>query len=454
MIMATSELPVPRHRVVIVGGGFGGLYAARGLRRAPVEVTLIDRRNTTVFSPMLYQAATGAVGASEIARPLRDILRGQRNARVLLGEATGIDPQRREVLLADGSAEPYETLIVATGTEYAYFGHDEWRPHAPSLKGVEDAFEIRRRVLLAFETAERETDAARRAAWLTFVVVGGGATGVELAGALAELARGTLAGEFRAFDPRDARIVLVEQLDRVLPEYPEALSAVARRQLGDLGVEVRNATSVVEVAADHLMLRARGADERLDARTVLWAAGVRAGTFARRVAAALGAATDRRGRLVVEPDLSVPGHPEVLVVGDLASVTRGDGTLVPAVAQGAIQGGRHAARVVAARLADRPSPEFRYRDVGDLAMVGRFRVVARLPVLSFAGGFAWLVWLGVHLRYLSGLQNRLLVTVRWAWSLLTGARGSRLITAPHVGAASLPELGRLPVLDDVRTSSG
>jgi NADH dehydrogenase len=418
-----------RHRVVIVGGGFGGIYAATALRRAPVDVVLVDRRNVTVFSPMLYQAATGAVSESEIARPLRDILRRQRNARVILGDATGVDAERREVLLADRSSLPYDSLIVATGTEYSYFGRDEWRADAPSLKSLEDVAEIRRRVLLAFESAERETDPERRAAWLTFVVVGGGTTGVELAGAVAELARQTLHGQFRAADPRQARVMLVEQRERVVPEYPEALSAVTREQLEDLGVEVRTGTSVVDVRETEVAVRTEGTEERLAAMTVLWAAGVRASTFGRRVAAALGATTDRRGRFVVEADLSVPGHPEVLVVGDVAAMTRANGQPVPAVAQGAIQGGRHAARVIAARLHGRPSPEFRYRDLGELAMVGRFRVVGRLPVLSFAGVFPWLLWLGIHLFYLSGFQNRLLVALRWLSSFVTGARGSRLITA-------------------------
>jgi NADH dehydrogenase len=441
--VATDRPARGRHRVVIVGGGFGGVYAARGLRKAPVDVTLVDRRNVNVFSPMLYQAATGALGTSEISRPLRDILRGQRNARVILGEATGIDPARREVRLSDGSSLPYDTLVVATGNQYAYFGHDEWRERAPSLKTLEDVSEIRRRVLLAFETAERETDPKRRSAWLTFVVVGGGTTGVELAGAIAELARGTLRDEFRAIDPRDATVVLVEQRERLLPEYPAALSGLAQRQLEDLGVVVRTETTVVDIERGHVDLRARGADERLEARTVLWAAGVRASTFARNVAISLAAATDRRGRIVVEPDLSVPGHPEVLVVGDMAAAARPDGSTVPGVAQGAIQGGRHAARVIAARLAGKPAADFRYRDLGELAMVGRFRVVARLPLLWFGGVFAWLVWLAIHLFYLSGIQNRLLVGVRWAWSVLTRARGSRVITAPHAGQGSLPSVGTL-----------
>ena len=439
---ASRDRPAKRHRVVIVGGGFGGIYAATALRRAPVDVVLVDRRNVTVFSPMLYQAATGAVNESEIARPLRDILRRQRNARVILGDATGVDAERRQVLLADGSSVPYDSLIVATGTEYAYFGHDEWREHAPSLKSVEDVAEIRRRLLLAFESAERETDPERRAAWLTFVVVGGGTTGVELAGAIAELARQTLHGQFRAVDPREARVILVEQRERVLPEYPEALSAVAEEELRKLAVTVRTETSVVDVRDNAVVIRAAGTEERVAAFTVLWAAGVRASAFARRVAATLGATTDRRGRVVVEPDLSVPGHPEVLVVGDVAAMTGSNGQLVPAVAQGAIQGGRHAARVITARLRSRPTPGFRYRDIGELAMVGRFRVAARLPIMQFAGVFPWLMWLGIHLFYLSGVQNRVLVAVRWLSNVVTGARGSRLITAAPSPGSSLPLAGR------------
>jgi NADH dehydrogenase len=381
------------------------------------------------------------VGESEIARPLRDILRRQRNARVILGDATGLDAERREVLLADGSAVPYDSLVVATGSEYAYFGHDEWRARAPSLKNLDDVAEIRRRVLLAFESAERETDPARRAAWLTFVVVGGGTTGVELAGAIAELATETLDGEFRTADPRKARVILVEQRERVLPEYPQGLAEVAEEQLRDLAVDVRTGTSVVDVRDTHVEIRVGDDVERVNTMTVLWAAGVRPSTFARRAATALRAPTDRRGRIVVEPDLSVPGHPEVLVVGDMAAATRANGELVPAVAQGAIQGGRHAARVIAARLHGRPAPDFRYRDLGELAMVGRFRVVGRLPPLSFTGVFPWLMWLGIHLFYLSGVQNRLLVALRWAASVFTGARGSRLITARRSSDRILPMPG-------------
>lgn len=432
-----------RHRVVIVGGGFGGVYAARTLRHAPADVTLIDRRNFHVFSPMLYQAATGAVAASDVAQPLRAMLRRQRNARVILGEVTGIDVAKRQVRLSDGTDVDYDSLIVAAGMRPSYFGNERWRDHAPGLKTLEDAAEVRRRVLMAFETAEREPDLDRRRPWMTMIVVGGGPTGVELAGALAELARVSLRAEFRAIDTRSAQVVLVEAVDEVLPEWPESLRAAARRQLEELGVVVRTGTSVVDVDADHVDLRMGQVVERVDARTVLWAAGVRPGAFGRQLATAIGAPVDRAGRIVVEPDLSVPGHPEVLVVGDLAAVAQPDGRPVPDVAQKSIQGGRHAGRTIAARLRDRPCRAFRYRDIGDLAMIGRFRTVARLPFGSFAGILPWLLWLGVHLYYLNGIQTRLLVAIRWLSTLLTGARGSRLIAGRYATYGALPPIGTL-----------
>lgn len=433
-----------RHHVVIVGGGFGGTYAARALRFMPVNVTLIDRRNFHVFSPMLYQAATGGLGVSEFARPLRDLLRSQRNARVVLGEAVRLDARQRTVQLSDGDAVSYDTLIVASGTEHAYpASKRDWADVAPGLTTVEDAAEIRRRVLLAFESAEREADPARRRAWTTFVVVGGGPTGVELAGALAELARDALGRQFRNVDPRDTRVVLVEMLDRVLPGYPAHLSAAATRQLEDLGVVVRTDTSLAELDAEHATVRTGAVSERIEARTVIWAAGTRPTAFGRRVAAELGATVDRNGRIVVDRDLSVPGHPEVLVTGDMAAVTQQDGSAVPAVAQGAIQSGRHVGRVVDARRRGLPSPAYRYRDIGELAMIGRFRTVARLPKLHFAGPLAWLLWLGIHLYYLQGFENRAVVAVRWIWAALTGGRGSRLITGPHASYGSLPAVGVL-----------
>ena len=439
-----ETLRAGRHHVVIVGGGFGGTYAARALRFAPVNVTLIDRRNFHVFSPMLYQAATGGLAGSEISQPLRGLLRNQRNARVILGEAVGLDAERHAVLLSDGTAIPYDTLVVATGTRHAYpAAEPRWRELAPGLTTLEDAAEVRRRVLLAFESAEREPDPERRRAWTTFIVVGGGPTGVELAGALAELARDTLRREFRSLDPRESRIVLVEMSDRLLTEYPKKLSAAARRQLEQLGVVVRTGTMVSEIEESHVTVATGSISERVAAHTVLWAAGTRPTTFGRRVATDLGATVDRTGRIVVDRDLSVPGHPDVLVIGDLAATPRRDGSAVPAVAQGAIQSGRHVGRVVEARRRGRPAPAYRYRDIGELAMVGRFRTVARLPIAHFSGPIAWLLWLGIHIWYLQGLENRALITVRWLWAVLTGGRGSRLITGAHAAYGALPPIGHV-----------
>src|SRR5918999_142216 len=441
--MTANALETDRHRVVIVGGGFGGVYAARALRRAPVDVVLIDRRNFHTFSPMLYQAATGAVAPSEVSQPLRAMLRRQRNARVILGEVIDLDAAQRQLRLTDGTSIDYDSLIVATGTQPSYFGHEDWSEHAPGLKTLEDATELRRRALVAFETAERETDAERRRAWMTLVVVGGGPTGVELAGALAELAGQTMRNEFRSIDPREARVVLVEAVDEILPGWPEFLRAAARQHLEELGVEVRTGTRVEDVDPTHVEVRAGEDVERIETRTAFWAAGVRPSAFGRRVARALAAPTDRVGRIVVEPDLSVSGHPEVFVIGDLAAISRPDGEPVPDVAQKGIQGGKHAARVIADRLRDRPAPTFRYFDWGDLAMVGRFRVVARFPFLALTGFVAWVSWLGVHLFYLNGIQTRLVVSLRWLWTLFTNGRGSRLITGSHDTYGALPPIGSL-----------
>jgi NADH:ubiquinone reductase (H+-translocating) len=440
---ANANSAPSRHRVVIVGGGFGGVYAARSLRKAPVDVTLVDRRNFHVFSPMLYQAATGAVAPSDVSQALRGMFRRQRNARVLLGEVTGIDLESRGVELSDGAVLEYDSLVLAIGMRPSYFGNERWRDHAPGLKTVEDAADIRGRVLTALEAAEREPDAERRRAWMTMVVVGAGPTGVEMAGALAELTRVTLRDEFRAIDPRSAHVILVEAADEVLPDWPASLRAAAHEQLEELGVVVRSATSVVDVDADHVDLRMGAVVERIDARTVVWAAGVRPGALGRELVSELEAPVDRSGRIVVEPDLTVPGHPEIFVVGDLAAVARPDGRPVPDVAQKSIQGGRHVGRTIAARLRDRPAAPFRYRDLGDLAMIGRFRVVARLPVASFAGIPAWLLWLGVHIYYLNGIQTRLLVAIRWLASAFTGARGSRLITERYASHGALPPIGAL-----------
>ena len=432
-----------RHRVVIVGGGFGGLYAARELGGDErVDVTLVDRRNFHLFQPLLYQVATGALAPGEIAQPLRSILRRRANTTVLLGEAIGIDVGSRRIVLSDGGPIDYDSLIVATGARFSYFGHEDWAPHAPGLKSIDDATEIRRRILIAFEAAEREADPERRAEWMTFVVVGGGPTGVELAGALGEIANDTLRRDFRSINPPDARIFLVEALDRVLPPYPPDRSRSAQRQLERLGVTVRTSTRVVHV--DDSCVRVAptdgGAEETIPTRTVLWAAGVLASSFARAVASATGAETDRAGRVIVAPDLSVPGHPEIFIVGDAAVQPWKKDRPVPGVAQGGIQGGRYAAQTIRRRLSGEPTPPFRFRDRGDVAVIGRLSGVTNIGWLGpfgRQGGFiAWLLWLGIHIFHLIGFANRIVVVVRWAWSFFTHGRGSRLIT----GAPLLPPI--------------
>jgi len=440
-----------RHRVVIVGGGFAGLYAARKLGRDPaVEVTLIDRRNYHLFQPLLYQVATGALSPGDIAQPLRAILRQNKNTRVVLGEAVGLDPVGRRVALSDGGTVDYDTLLVATGARHAYFGHDEWATLAPGLKTIEDATEIRRRILIAYEAAEREADPLRRAEWMTFVVVGGGPTGVELAGALGEISRDTLRRDFRSIRPADARVLLVEALDRVLPTYPESLSRSAGRQLVRLGVTVRTGTRVTEIDESGIAVSVQsdGAErtERIPTRTVLWAAGVQASSFGRRVAEALGVETkvDRAGRVPVDTDLTVPGHPEVMILGDLAIAKRLGGKPVPGVAPAAIQEGTYAADSILRRVRGKTPEPFRYRDRGDVAVIGRLSGVADIRWLGRFGrrsGFlAWGMWLGVHIVYLIGFANRLVVIIRWAWSFLTHGRGTRLITGePHLPPIKQPE---------------
>jgi NADH dehydrogenase len=424
----------PRHRVLIVGGGFGGLYAAKELGRDErVEVTLVDRRNHYLFSPLLYQVATGAVSPGDIAQPLRSILRRQRNTTVLLGEAVDVDPERRVVTLSDGGPIGYDTLIVAAGARFSYFGHDDWAKDAPGLKSLDDATEIRRRILIAFEAAEREHDPALRAAWLTFVIVGGGPTGVELAGALGEIARDTVRRDFRSIDTANARILLVEAMDRVLPTYPADRSASARRQLERLGATVRTGTRVVGLDDRSVSVEtAGGAREDIPARTVLWAAGILVSPFVEAVAKATGAPADRNGRILVGPDLTVPGHPEIFAIGDAAVQPWKRDRPVPGVAQGGIQGGRHAARTIRRRLSGEATPPFHYSNKGDVAVIGRLAGVTDIPWLGpfgrQSGFFAWSLWLLIHIVYLIGFANRVVVTVRWAWSFLTHGRGSRLIT--------------------------
>jgi len=406
-----------RPRVVIVGGGFAGLQAAHVLRRAPVDVTLLDRRNHHVFQPLLYQVATAGLSAPEIAAPLRRVLRRQANAVVLMAEVVSVDVARRVVVLADGET-PYDYLILASGATHSYFGHDDWARYAPGLKSIEDALEIRRRLFVAFERAERESDAAVRRAWLTFVVVGAGPTGVELAGTVAEIARHTLSNEFRRIDPSQARVVLLEGTDRVLPPYPPDLSEKARRQLEDLGVEVRSGALVTDVDGHGVCI----GPERIESRTVLWAAGVAASPVGR----SLGAPVDRAGRVKVESDLSLPGHREVFIAGDLAAFEQ-DGRPVPGVAPAAMQMGRHAARNVLRAIAGQPLAPFRYVDKGSLATIGRRAAVADFGRFKLWGLPAWLAWLGIHIFFLIGFRNRLVVLLDWAWAYFSYQRTARLI---------------------------
>jgi NADH dehydrogenase FAD-containing subunit len=425
-------------RVVIVGGGFGGLSAARALARQQVRITLVDRTNHHVFQPLLYQVATAVLAPGQIASPIRQVLRRQANASVLLAEVTGVDPAARVVHTATPEGDvrdiPYDVLILATGVQQSYFGHDEFARFAPALKTLEDATAIRSRILAAFERAEATeapeaiTDPERRAPLLTFVLVGAGPTGVEMAGALAELARLTLRGEFRRIDPRAARIVLVEAGPRILPTFGEGLAARVHARLTGMGVEVRTGHAVESVDAQGAIV----GGERIAAATVLWTAGVRPSPVAAWLAAGDRAGgVDRTGRVAVEPDLTVPGHPEIFVVGDVAACER-DGRQLPGVAQVAIQQGRYAARVLAARLSGAPPPPpFRYRDKGNLAVVGRNYAVLEAKRLHLAGWPAWLVWAAIHLEYLALFNNKLLVFAQWAWSYFTAQRGSRLILGRH-----------------------
>lgn len=405
--------------IVIIGGGFGGLSAARALRNADVRVTLIDRRNHHVFQPLLYQVATATLSPGDIAAPIRWILRSIRNVRVLLANATRIDTTARRIELSDGGSLDYDWLIVATGSKHAYFGHTDWEPNAPGLKTLEDAIAIRRRILIAFERAEREEDTTRQLRLLTFVIVGGGPTGVELAGTLAEIARQTLRDEFRTIDTTRARIILVEAGPTILQTFPESLRNAARASLQRLGIEVREGVAVTAVDSHGVMI----GSERVDAGTVLWAAGVAASS----VVKTLGVPLDRAGRVIVEPDLSIPGHPEVFVAGDAAAAMN-DGKLLPGVAQTAMQGARHAAKNILRRLQGQPTTPFVYRDLGSMAIIGRRAAISDLGFLRLSGAMAWFAWLFLHIFMLVGFRNRVVVMFEWAMAYLTFQRGARLIT--------------------------
>jgi NADH dehydrogenase len=424
----SAQNQMPPH-ILILGGGFGGLYAARALQHADVRITIVDRHNYHLFQPLLYQVATAALNPSDIAAPIRGILHRQRNVFVVLGEAASIDAKSNRVTLSDGNTIDYDFLIVATGATHSYFAHPEWERIAPGLKTIDDALEIRRRVLLAFEAAERETDPARQAAWLTFVVVGAGATGAELAGALSEIARQTMIRDFRRINPSSARVLLVEGKDRVLPTYPPVLSKKAQRQLERLGVEVMTNTVVTSLSEREVRI----GETTVPARTVLWAAGVQASPLART----LGVPLDRAGRVLVETDLTIPDHPNVFVVGDLAASKQKDGTFVPGVAQGAIQGGGHAAKNIERTLAGKPRLPFRYNDKGSLATLGRAAAVGTIKGVKLSGFVAWFAWLAIHILFLIGFRNRFLVISEWAWAYFTAQRGARLIT----GGAT-PDIGK------------
>jgi NADH dehydrogenase len=427
-------------RVVVVGGGFGGLQAALGLRGAPVEVTLVDRRNFHLFQPLTYQVATGALSPGQIAYPLRSIFKSNPNVSVVLAEVVGFDLAGRHLILRPSEGVPapdsiaYDTLIVAGGSHYSYFGHDDWTEYAAEVKSLESALVVRSRLLAAFEAAENEPDADARAAWLTFTVVGAGPTGVEMAGQIAELARDTLAHDFRAIDPRGARILLVEALDRVLTSFPPSLSAKAARSLERHGVTPLLGRTVVAVDPDGVTVEDGSGDrQRIASRTVIWAAGVAASSLAGQLGELTGAERDRAGRVAVEPDLTLPGHPEVFAIGDMVSVRGSDGsvTVLPGVAPVAMQQGRHVAKIVRDRLEGRATEPFHYVDKGNLATIGRASAVADVHGLELSGFLAWVTWLVVHLWYLVGFQNRILVLLQWSYSFLTHGRGARLITQPE-----------------------
>ena len=431
-----------KHRVLILGGGFAGLNAAQKLKRAPVDITLVDRRNFHLFQPLLYQVATGSLSPGEISAPLRGVLSKQKNALVLLGEAADIDPDAKRVKLRDGASLDYDSLIVATGSKTSYYGNDEWREYAPSLKTIEEATAIRHKILYAFEWAERSATEAEAREWLTFVIVGAGATGLELAGALAEIANETLKNDFRRINPKEARIILMEGGERVLAAYPPDLSEKAENLVKSLGVEVMKGVMATCIDDTGVTYRRGDTTEKLAAKTVLWAGGVMTTSFGQKLAERTKSQTDRAGRIKVQPDLTIPNYPDIFVVGDLAAAHGKNGKTLPGVAQVAIQGGAYAAKTIRARLqGQKDTPPFHYFDKGDMAVIGRAAAVANIFGLHVSGLPAWLIWLFIHLMYIVEFQNRVLVFVQWGFEYLTFSRGARLITGTGEGDLP-PQTGR------------
>ncbi|MBM0742115.1 NAD(P)/FAD-dependent oxidoreductase [Phormidium sp. CLA17] len=435
------------HRVVIVGGGFGGLYAAKSLRRSPVQVTLIDRRNFHLFQPLLYQVATGSLSPADISSPLRGILSKCRNTSVLMDEVIDIDPQQQIVKMQEQDIA-YDSLIVATGVSHHYFGNDQWKATAPGLKTVEDALEMRRRIFVAFEAAEKELDPEKRQAWLTFVIVGGGPTGVELAGAIADLAFKTLKKDFRSIDTTEAKILLLEGMDRLLPPYPPDLSEKAAIALTKLGVTVRTKTMVTNIEDNTVTAKQGDHVEHIPACTILWAAGIKASGMGQTLADCTGASLDRVGRVIVEPDLSIAGHPNIFVIGDLANFLHQGEKPLPGVAPVAVQEGKYIAKLITERLRGNTLPPFHYEEVGNLAVIGQNEAVADLGFVKLSGFLAWFVWIFAHIYYLIEFDNKLVVMIQWGWSYFTRNRGARLITGENLPIpveASSKDDGRSPL---------
>lgn len=436
--MNANQSPGTIPQVVIIGGGFGGLYTAQGLKNAPVTVKLIDKRNFHLFQPLLYQVATGSLSPADISSPLRVVLRNHPNAHVLLDEAIDINPDQQQVILKDHEPISYDILIVATGVSHHYFGNDQWRGVAPGLKTIEDAIEMRRRIFLAFEAAEKETDPIQRQAWLTFVIVGGGPTGVELAGAIAEIAHSSLKGNFRNIDTTEAKILLIEGLDRILPPYSPELSAKAQADLTKLGVTVQTQTMVTNITEDCVTVRQGEEIKQIAANTVLWAAGVKASGMGKILADRTGATLDRVGRVMVESDLSLANYSNIFVLGDLANFSHQENKPLPGVAPVAMQEADYLAKLIPSRLAGQKLPPFKYVDYGSLAVIGQNKAVVDLGFAQFTGLLAWMIWVWAHVYYLIEFDNKLIVMLQWGWNYFTKGRGARLITGEGELKSTLP----------------